>query len=114
LRSTAAFAGAKAEKMNVVVESMRAKLAQVGTTGDLLDACFARLDAVLSEIGRAKSGLEAEIRGGEDCYDPVEVADAFSSFYTTEMEREVMQAALLGTALPVTQQTFEGNSVELF
>ena len=38
----------------------------------------------------------------------------FSGFYTTEIEREVMQAALHGTALPVLEQSFAGNEVELF
>jgi hypothetical protein len=47
-------------------------------------------------------------------YDPAEVEQLFSAFYTTEMERDVLRAALRGTELPVAQQTFVGNSVELF
>ena len=42
------------------------------------------------------------------------VEQLFSSSYTTEMERQVLRAALAGETLPVAQQTFEGNSVELF
>jgi hypothetical protein len=38
----------------------------------------------------------------------------FSASYTTEMERGVLRAALNGTELPGAQQTFAGNSVELF
>jgi hypothetical protein len=38
----------------------------------------------------------------------------FSAYYTTEMERDVLHAALRGAELPVGQETFAGNSVELF
>ena len=47
-------------------------------------------------------------------YDAEDVEQMFSAFYTTEMERDVLHAALRGTALPAAQQTFAGNSVELF
>jgi hypothetical protein len=38
----------------------------------------------------------------------------FSASYTTEVERNVLQAALGGTALQPVQQSLEGNGVELF
>ncbi|MBZ5641907.1 MAG: hypothetical protein LAO19_04040 [Acidobacteriia bacterium] len=48
-------------------------------------------------------------------YDAAEAERFFSASYTTEMEREVLRAALHGGSLPVTaQHAFEGNSVELF
>jgi hypothetical protein len=47
-------------------------------------------------------------------YDSAEIEQLFSAFYTTEMEREVLHAALDGTDLPVARQTFAGNDVELF
>jgi hypothetical protein len=46
--------------------------------------------------------------------DIAETERLFSSYYTTEIEREVMHAALHGSPLPVLQQSFTGNSVELF
>jgi|CZKH01.1.fsa_nt_gi hypothetical protein len=79
--------------------------------------CFGRFDAVLIEIERAKRELEIDPpdgKDGENRYDTAEVERLFSASYTTEMEREVMHAALRGAALPVAQQTFAGNSVELF
>jgi hypothetical protein len=52
--------------------------------------------------------------GVKQRYDPDEMEQLFSASYTTEMEREVLRAALRGKALPVAQQTVAGNSVELF
>jgi len=50
----------------------------------------------------------------EEVHDPSEVEKLFSASYTTEMERDVMRAALCGGPLPVVQQAFGGNAVELF
>ena len=47
-------------------------------------------------------------------YDAAELERLFSASYTTEIEREVLRAALHGTPLPVLKQTFTGNDVELF
>jgi hypothetical protein len=38
----------------------------------------------------------------------------YAASYTTEMEREVMRAALRGMPLPGAKALLEGNSVELF
>jgi hypothetical protein len=38
----------------------------------------------------------------------------YSASYTTEAEREVLHAALGGTALPAAQAAPGGNGVELF
>jgi uncharacterized protein YoxC len=117
LRATAAFAAGRAKEMKIATENMQAKIAEAGTTGTMLDACFGRFDAVLTEIERAKRELEIDPpdgKDGENRYDAAEVERLFSASYTTEMEREVMHAALRGAAPPVAQQTFAGNSVELF
>jgi hypothetical protein len=114
LRSTAVSAAGQAEQMKVVTQNMQAKIVRIQNTGDRLDGCFGRFDALLTEIERTKRELEIQLPDGEDGYNEVEVAKAFSASYTTEMERKVLHAALRGAALPVAQQTFAGNSVELF
>jgi len=114
LRTAAAFAARQAEEMKVATEQMQGKVAEVGKSGDLLDACFGRVDAVLAEIERVTHQLESDQPDVKKRYDAAEVEQLFSASYTTEMERDVLRAALGGTALPVTQQTFAGNSVELF
>jgi len=116
LRTAAEFASRQAQEMKAATEKMQAKIAEVGKTGDLLDACFGRVDAVLAEIEGVQRQLEIErpdvdVKEG---YDAAEVEQLFAASYTTELERNVLRAALRGTALPVAQPTLAGNSVELF
>jgi transcription antitermination factor NusG len=114
LRTAATFAASQAQEMVTATEKMQAKTAEVGDTVDLLDACFARIDAVLAEIESVKRQLEINHPEVKDLYDAAEVEQLFSASYTTEMERDVLRAALRGSDLPVAQQTFAGNDVELF
>lgn len=114
LRTAAAFAVGQSREMKTATEKMQAKIASVGKTGDLLDSCFGRFDAMLVEIEGVRHLLKADHPEVEKLHDAARVEQLFSASYTTEMERDVMHAALRGTALPVAQQTFEGNSVELF
>ena len=114
LRTAAAFAASQAQEMGTATEKMQAKTAEVGGTVDLLDACFARIDAVLAEIESVKRLLEINHPEVKDLYDAAEVEQLFSASYTTEMERDVLRAALRGNEPPVAQQTFAGNNVELF
>ena len=58
--------------------------------------------------------MDMDYPEAKEQYDAAEVEQLFAVSYTTEMERHVLRAALSGTELPVAQQTFEGNSVELF
>ena len=114
LRNAAEFAGAQAEKMNAVTEKMKERSGEVGETGNLLDSCFGRMDAILSEVEHVRAQLEDEHPDLKNQYDAADVERLFSSSYTTEVERDVLQAALRGAALPMAQQTFAGNSAELF
>jgi Spy/CpxP family protein refolding chaperone len=114
LRTAAEFAASQAQQMKAATEKMQAQIAGVGKTGDLLDACFGRGDAVLAEIECLRRQLEVDHPDVKERYDAAEVEQLFSASYTTEMERDVLHAALRGTALPVGQPTFAGNSVELF
>ena len=114
LRTAAAFAARQAQEMKAATEKMQAKTTEVGDSVDLLDACFARIDAVLAEIEGVRRQLEIDHPEVKERYDAAEVERLFSASYTTEMERDVLHAALRGTDLPVAQQTFAGNSVELF
>jgi hypothetical protein len=114
LRNAATFAAGQAQEMKVATEKMQEKIANVGKTGDLLDACFGRFDVLLTEIEQVQRQLEVDHPDVKEHYDATEVEELFSASYTTEMERDVLQAALHGTAVPVAQQSFAGNSVELF
>lgn len=114
LRNAAEFAAAQAHKMNVVTGKMQEKSGEVSEIGNLLDSCFARMDSILTEIERIRRQLEIEHPDLKDRYDAADVEKLFATSYTTEVERHVLHAALCGAALPLPQQTFSGNSVELF
>jgi hypothetical protein len=114
LRSAASSAAGQARAMEEVTQKMQAKVAEVGNAGDLLDACFGRIDSVLGGIEAIKCQLEIDHPEVRDRYDRGEVEQLFSASYTTEWERDVLRAALSGKALPAVQETFAGNSVELF
>jgi hypothetical protein len=114
LRTAAAFAARQAQEMKSATEHMQAKTAEVGNSVDLLNACFIRFDAMLIELEDLKCHLEIDHPDVKEQYDAAEVEQLFSASYTTEMERDVLRAALRGTELPAAQQTFAGNDVELF
>ena len=114
VRKTAAFVDKQASEMHTITQEMQATAADVHRTQELLLASFAGLAAALSGVQGVSRDLAAaapQVSGDQD----VEQAEQlFSSCYTTEIERQILRAALNGTAMPVPQQTFEGNSVELF
>jgi hypothetical protein len=114
LRAAAATAATHAREMKVVTDRMQAKIAEVGNSCNLLDACFGRIGSVIVEIESLKLEMEGQQPDLNQRYDAAEVERLFSASYTTEMERVVLHAALGGTALPIAQPEFAGNSVELF
>ncbi|MFZ0693188.1 MAG: hypothetical protein WAN51_03410, partial [Alphaproteobacteria bacterium] len=114
VRGAAGLVEREAAQSQAVTETMRTNAAAAGHTGDHLNACFGHLDSALSQIeSLARRWVKEDPEMTEHC-DAADVERLFSSFYTTEIERDVMHAALHGTTLPVMQQSFKGNSVELF
>lgn len=114
VRSAAAFVAKEATRMQTITENMHANLADVAATGTRLERCFGYLDSVLSQMaGLAREWESSDPPAAGPC-DPAEVERWLSGFYTTEIERSVMSAALHGTAMPVVEQLFAGNAVELF
>ena len=114
VRSTAALVANEATQMQSITENMHANLADVAATGARLELCFGCLDSVLRQMeGLAREWENHDPRAAGPC-DPAEVEHWLSGFYTTEIERSVMSAALHGTAMPVVQQLLAGNAVELF
>ena len=114
LRTAAAFTARQAQEMGAATQRMQAKSTDVGNCVDLLDACYGPIDAILTELEAVKRQLERDYPEVEASYDTAEIERQFSAAYTTEMERDVLHAALRGTGLPVAQQTLAGNDVELF
>ena len=115
LREAAAFAARQGEELKTATDKMQAQIAEIGTTSDLLDSCFGRFDAVLAQIEGVKQLLKIGHPQVRDHGDAAEMEELFASFYTTEIERDVLRAALRGAVLPVARQpALAGNNVELF
>ena len=114
LRTAAAFAGQQAQEMQATTARMQAKTGEIGRSVGLFDASLGRMDAVLGRIEEVKRRLELDCPDIGDRYDAEEAERLFGASYTTEIEREILRAALRGGALPTEQATFEGNAVELF
>ncbi len=113
LRNVAAAAAGHAQEMKLAIDKMQSKAGEVKNSGDVLHASFGNLDEVLCEVEFVQQHLESHQPGLKHRYDATAVERMFSGSYTTELERQVLRAALAGTALP-PPPTFAGNSVELF
>jgi hypothetical protein len=114
LRDAVAVADRHAREMMLATGKMQTEAARLHHIVGLLDDCFTALDAVLNEIEGTRSRWETTCPELKKGYDAGEVERMFSGFYTTEIERRILRAALEGAAPPPALQTFEGNSVELF
>lgn len=114
LREVAGSAADKAMQIESATGKMRDGISETGKAGDRLGACFASIDAVLTRIEKAAHKLDLQYPQVLDFAESSEVERMFSASYTTEMEREVLRAALYGGAVPVAQHSITGNDVELF
>ena len=114
LRVAAKFSSKQATKIEAQINELQAKIATASSIGDRLDACFAQINLVLDEIGKSREQFESNSPGALDSREQAEVEAKLSPFYTTEIEREVLRAALSGAPLPVAHQIIAGNDVELF
>lgn len=113
-RGLAALVAKEAAPMQTAIEGMQADVGSVGSVCDHLDLCYSDLDAALRRIEALARGLETDDPRLAERYDAAEIERLFSAGYTTEIERDVMRAALRGTPLPVLQHLPAGNAVELF
>jgi len=114
VRRAAAFVADEAAQMQAITQSMQAHLAEVAATGNRLELCFGHLDTAIGQAEGLAREWEDDDAVAVGPRDTAEVERWLSSFYTTEIERAVMQAALHGTAMPVVEHSFAGNAVELF
>jgi hypothetical protein len=115
LRVAAAFAAGQSREMEALTTKMQTKSVELSGADGMLDAGSARMGAILAQCELVRGEMEADHPDVKRGYDASEAEQIYSASYTTEMEREVLRAALRGSSLPVAaQQAFEGNSVELF
>ena len=114
LRAAATYTADQAPEIEILVGRLQAKIVEVSAARDRLDACFARTGTVLCELEELKRQYAVNSPVALSENDQRNVESVFSASYTTEIEREVLRAALLGAPLPTAQQNLAGNDVELF
>jgi uncharacterized phage infection (PIP) family protein YhgE len=114
LRATVDSAARKAAEVETATGKMRAGMAAVSSSRDRLDASFSAIGTALAEVDETRRQLEAEAPGASKRFDRREIEARYAASYTTEIEREVLRAALSGGPLPAMRQNLAGNSVELF
>jgi hypothetical protein len=112
LRDAATCAETRGQTIVMAVEALQGSIAEVGGAGNRLESGFRPLEETLRAIDGEQQRLEEG--GGSGTFDGEAVERRFSAHYTTEMERAVLRAALAGGPVPRAQQSFAGNSVELF
>lgn len=114
LRSAATFAVLQGKRIEAVTEAMWTRSKEVEKARRLLDTCFGRIDAVVSQLESIKRELEIDQPNIRQRYDEAEIERLFSASYTTQVEREVLRSVLNGTVISGMQQCAVGNNVELF
>lgn len=114
VRNTAVFVAHEAAQMQGVTERMQTHVGYARDTVARLEACFGRLGVALTEIETLAGGLQRDNPQIAGEYDAAEVERLFSTSYTTEIERQVLQSALLGTPLPVVETSLVSHAVEFF
>ncbi len=113
LRDAAACAEFRGHQVESAVAALQKKLTEVAASAKCLVDGFARLEPALDQIEAMRRQLEAPRSAAPNC-DTAAIEERFSEHYTTEIERAVLRAALAGGPLPVAEQCFAGNGVELF
>ncbi len=111
LREAADCADARGHMVEKAVRGLQARITEIEAASERLKSGFRRLEPTLEKIEDLRRQLDD---GGSASCDREGVEQRFSANYTTEAERAVLRAALTGGPLPAAQQSFTGNSVELF
>jgi hypothetical protein len=114
LHATSEFAAKQAWDIELGLDSMRIMAGRITGSADVLEASYRQLDVISDLLHDVQVQLGADAPDMSCTYDLEEMKHQFSASYTTEVERNVLQAALGGTALQPVQQSLEGNGVELF
>jgi hypothetical protein len=114
LRVSAAFADQQSLAIDAAIEQLKNRIACTKATGDRLGCCFAQLGKIISQVEAVREGFLDEHTDLLQTFDSAEIETLFAGSYSTQIERDVLWAALRGEALPTAEQSLEGNDVELF
>jgi methyl-accepting chemotaxis protein len=114
LSDAAAQVDGFAHEIGEATEKLKGRIPMASAAAHRLEASFAHLDAARGEIEQVRNSFTGEHPHAEGNRDVHQMEVLFGGKYTTEMEREVLRAALSGAGLPAAQPNLSGNDVELF
>ena len=114
LQATSECAAKQASDIELGLDAMKTMAGGITKSVDVLDRSYRQLDEILNHLQDVQLQLESVPSEALGEHRMEEIRQQFSASYTTEVEREVLRAALGGTAPPPMQLSLEGNGVELF
>lgn len=114
LHSVGATAARIGTDIAAAIQELRDRIPKTATTEDRLGGSFVSLGHIIDAVEKARLALEAESPEALVSADVAEMEAAYGYEYTTQIEREVLRAAVAGAELPSAHQTLAGNDVELF
>lgn len=114
LRTAAASVAGLATQLEEATARLQTRSSAINDAHECLQACFSAIREIQEEMvfERERRGSNNSTTRSRSETDAAEAA--FSMHYTTELEREVLRAALCDGPLPVSELNPGGNDVELF
>jgi uncharacterized phage infection (PIP) family protein YhgE len=114
LRSSAALANSNVTEIEAGLKKLQARISAVSASRDQLQGSFSVTESARTEMEKLARQMEIDHPEARQQWSRSDAEAIFGDCYTTEVEREVLRAALRGAPLPEAQHNLEGNSVELF
>jgi hypothetical protein len=112
LRSAAQCAGANAAEMTPWTAGLHEQIEMARSISRSLGKITDRIGQLIEEV-KGLGQNPADQGGAGEC-DLAALEEEYSRAYTTEVERQVLRAALFGEAVPAAGVAATGNDVELF
>ena len=115
LKGAAEDVSGNASRIAAAVSGLRAKIESIRSEAHLLNQLVDSVAEALEHIECVRREIEAENPGVEMLLtNRAGLEQEYSARYTTEIERQLLRAALFGDPMPAAQAVVAGNDVELF
>ncbi len=113
LSKAAAIANGNGVKVRAGVMSMHGKSTSLGLIAERLANSIALMEEAqmaIQDAGEASAVDEVKLTGD----DRLQIENECAAGYSSELERQILRAAMYGEPMPVESAVVEGNGVELF
>ena len=114
LRLVVSCATEHAGQMGEITDKLHDQVALAGPVNKLFNGCLSSVTSILKDIVEVHERFVCANPKPSQPVDDSAMEQIYAVSYTTEMEREVLRAALRGAPLPAIDEGLSGNEVELF